>query len=124
MGPYVAGNFVSLVVSYSLAPGQLEAAGGDHTMIPVTVVVAVQGMVLAEALLPVVLEIGFTTRFAAIGMVGQVQVTSAIDVFSGGAPSGVEGGLFDANSFDQILDPHLSWIRVLSVPSVLCGGWL
>ncbi len=124
MGPDVAGTFLSLGAFYSLAPGQLDANGGDPAMLPAAVRVAVYGLVLAEGLLPVLLVIGFATRFAAIGLVGLVIATSAIDILGHGAPPEVVGGLFDASPYDQILDLRLLWIMLLSVPAALGGGWL
>ncbi|MEI4263913.1 hypothetical protein [Roseovarius sp. D0-M9] len=124
MGPDVAGTFLSLGAFYSLAPGQLDAAGGDAAMLPIAVLIAVHTLVLAEALLPVLLVIGFATRLAAIGLIGLVITTSAIDIFGHGAPPEVVGGLFDANPYSQILDQRLLWIMLLSVPAALGGGWL
>lgn len=124
MGPDVAGTFLSLGAFYSLAPGQMDVAGGDPAMLPMANWVAVHGLVLAEALLPMLLVIGLATRFAAIGLVGLVITTSVIDIFDHSAPPEVVGGLFDASPYDQILDLRLLWIMLLSVPAVLGGGWL
>ncbi len=124
MGPDVAGTFLSFGAFYSFAPARLSAVSGDPAMLPIGVLIAVHGLVLAEGLLPVLLVIGFATRLAAIGLIGLVIITSAIDIFSHGAPLEVVGGLFDASPYDQILDLRLLWIMLLTVPAALGGGWL
>ncbi len=124
MGPDVTGTFLSLGAFYSLAPVQLEVAGGAPAMLSIAVWIAVHGLVMAEALLPVLLVVGLATRFAALGLIGLVIMTSAIDVFGHGAPPEAVGSLFDASPYDQILDLRLLWIMLLTVPAALGGGWL
>jgi len=124
MGPDVTGTFLSLGAFYSLAPVQLEVAGGAPAMLSIAIWIALHGLVMAKALLPVLLVVELATRFAALGLISLVIITSAIDVFGHGAPPEAVGGLFDASPYDQILDLRLLWIMLLTVPAALGGGWL
>lgn len=67
----------------------------------------------AEFILPVLIVIGFFTRYAALGMIGFVFVQSVVDIFGHGADAKTIGAWFDKGSDSHILDQRAFWVFLL-----------
>ena len=98
-------------------PKAMEAAGYDTSQLTVFHTLVVLAGTWAEFILPVLILIGFLTRFAALGMIGFVVVQSLTDLFGHGgiAHEGTLGAWFDRFSDALILDQRAFWVLCLLV---------
>ncbi len=107
-------------------PKAMEAVGYDTSQLSLFHTLVVLAGTLAEFILPVLIVIGFLTRFAALGMIGFVVVQSLTDLFGHGgiAHEGTLGAWFDRMPDALILDQRAFWILALLVLVFKGAGWL
>lgn len=121
------GPFTLSINAYAqIFPMRLEAAGYDHTALPLWTGLVVFAGTYAEFILPALILLGAFTRLAAIGMIGFVIVQSLTDLFGHGgiAHEATLGAWFDPAPDGVILDQRLLWLTLLATLAVKGGGWL
>ena len=123
VGPGLFGVLMPTDGAYvQILPLVVERAGYDIGMLsPLHTLIVVAGT-LAEFVLPLLIVVGLTTRFAALGMIGFVAVQSATDVWGHGIGGGDLGRWFDAASGAPIADQRSLWTFVLIVLVTMGAG--
>ncbi len=113
----------SLGAYAQIFPKTMDAVGYDVSQLTLFHYWVVVAGTLAEFILPILIIIGFFTRFAAIGMIGFVIVQSLTDLFGHGGIAHAEtlGAWFDGQPSGIILDQRAFWMLLL-VTLVLKGG--
>lgn len=98
-------------------PRAMEAASYDVSQMSQFQTLVVLAGTWAEFILPVLILIGFMTRFAALGMIVFIVVQSVTDLIGHGALSDplVLGAWFDKAPDGIILDQRSLWIFLLLV---------
>lgn len=76
----------------------------------------------AEYALPLLILVGFATRFAAIGMIGFVIVQSLTDIYGHGLSETDIGGWFDNVASSVIADQRTLWVFLLIILIVRGAG--
>ena len=107
---------------YQIVPPVIEAAGFDVAQVPLFWKLVVALGTYAEALLPILIVVGFATRLAALGMIGFITVQTVVDVFIHMIGPEATGAWFDRFSDAAILDQRLLWITLLALLAILGPG--
>lgn len=96
-------------------PKQLEAVGYDASQLSTFHWLVVVLGTWAEFILPLLIVLGLTTRFASLGMIGFVVMQSLTDVYGHGQ-SDIKtlGAWFDRFPDSVIMDQRLFWVFVLA----------
>ena len=107
-------------------PKAMEATGYDTSQLTLFHTLVVLAGTWAEFILPILIAIGFLTRFAALGMIGFIVMQSLTDLFGHGgiAHEGTLGAWFDRMPDALILDQRSFWVLCLLVLVFKGAGWL
>lgn len=107
-------------------PKAMEAAGYDTSQLSLFHTLVVLAGTWAEFILPILIVVGFLTRFAALGMIGFIIMQSLTDLFGHGGITheGTLGAWFDRMSDALILDQRSFWVLGLLILVFKGSGWL
>ena len=113
IGQGIGGLFNPSAGAYAqILPLKFESVGYDTSAMGVLDWLVVMAGTYGEFILPLLIVIGFATRFAAIGMIGFIVVMSIVDVTGHGVAA---GSLFDGDPSSIIPDQRLLWIFPLLI---------
>lgn len=123
LGDGIMGIFKPSAGAYiQIFPKAVEAVSYDVSQLGFFHWVVVLAGTWAEFILPVLIAVGFLTRFAALGMIGFIAVQSIVDITGHGLAAADIGSWFDKIPSALIVDQRAFWVFLLLVLVVRGAG--